>query len=65
MKVIIRETLKEIDKLMMAEKGYADGDILDILVTLVEAYEAQNYSLELLIQLKLSRFENGATKFKC
>ncbi|MCB1596002.1 MAG: transcriptional regulator [Gammaproteobacteria bacterium] len=52
-----RETLKEIDKLMMAEKDTPDGDMLDILVTLVEAYEAQNYSLELPDPIEAIRFE--------
>ena len=41
-----REALKEIETLMMAELNTPDGDKLDALVTLVEAYEAKNYPLE-------------------
>lgn len=34
-----RATLAEIEKLMAAEAGSPEGDKLDVLVTLVEAYE--------------------------
>jgi HTH-type transcriptional regulator/antitoxin HigA len=33
-------TLKEIERLMGAKPGSPEGDRLDVLVTLVEAYEA-------------------------
>ena len=36
-------TLKEIDGLMSAEAGSPEGDRLDVLVTLVEAYERAHY----------------------
>lgn len=39
--------LKEIETLMHAEAETPDGDRLDVLVTLAEAYEARHYSLEL------------------
>ncbi|MCX7360587.1 MAG: transcriptional regulator [Alphaproteobacteria bacterium] len=42
-----RRTLKEIEGLMMARRGTPEGDRLDILVTLVEAWEAKHYSLDL------------------
>ncbi len=42
-----RRTLKEIDGLMGAKRGTPDGDRLDILVTLVEAWEARHYMLDL------------------
>jgi len=42
-----REALREIDKLMTASPNTPEGDVLDVLVTLVEAYEVKNYSLEL------------------
>ena len=42
-----RETLSQIEGLMMAEVNTPEGDKLDILVTLVEAYEAKNYPLDL------------------
>jgi HTH-type transcriptional regulator/antitoxin HigA len=37
--------LKEIDRLWNAQAGTADGDRLDILVTLVEAYEEAHYPI--------------------
>lgn len=39
--------LKEIESLMMAELGTLDGDKLDVLVTLVEAYEHKHFPLDL------------------
>lgn len=39
------QTLKEIDELFRAEPGTAEGDRLDVLVTLVEAYEAKHYEI--------------------
>jgi HTH-type transcriptional regulator / antitoxin HigA len=38
-------TLVEIDQLMEAEFGSLDGDRLDVLVTLIEAYETKNHSI--------------------
>jgi HTH-type transcriptional regulator/antitoxin HigA len=42
-----RRTLKEIEGLMMAKRGTPEGDRLDVLVTLVEAWEAKHYALDL------------------
>ncbi len=42
-----RATLKEIEKLMSAQPGTPEGDLFDVLVTLVEAYESKNYPLDL------------------
>lgn len=39
--------LQEIDGLMSAELGTPDGDRLDVLATLVEAYEAKHFLMEL------------------
>ena len=39
-------TLKEIEGLMAAEAGSPEGDRLDVLVTLVEAYERQHYPMD-------------------
>jgi HTH-type transcriptional regulator / antitoxin HigA len=36
-------TLKAIERLMDAKRGTSEGDRLDILVTLVEAYEARHF----------------------
>ncbi|GLR25722.1 helix-turn-helix domain-containing protein [Limnobacter litoralis] len=39
-------TLKEIEGLMVAEAGSPEGDRLDVLVTLVEAYEREHYPMD-------------------
>jgi HTH-type transcriptional regulator/antitoxin HigA len=39
-------TLKEIEGLMSAEVGSPEGDRLDVLVTLVEAYEREHYPMD-------------------
>jgi HTH-type transcriptional regulator/antitoxin HigA len=40
-----RRSLKEIERLMEAKAGTPEGDRLDVLVTLVEAYEARRFPL--------------------
>ncbi|MCY3852042.1 MAG: transcriptional regulator [Gammaproteobacteria bacterium] len=40
-------TLKEIEDLMAARRNTPEGDRLDVLVTLVEAWETRHYSLDL------------------
>jgi HTH-type transcriptional regulator / antitoxin HigA len=42
-----RATLGEIESLMTAEPGTPEGERLDLLVTLVEAYERKHYPLDL------------------
>lgn len=42
-----RRTLKEIEGLMTARRSTPEGDRLDVLVTLVEAWEAKHYPLNL------------------
>jgi HTH-type transcriptional regulator/antitoxin HigA len=42
-----RHALKEIEGLMNAKRNTPDGDRLDVLVTLVEAWEAKHYPLDL------------------
>jgi HTH-type transcriptional regulator/antitoxin HigA len=42
-----RRVLKEIEGLMMAKHNTAEGDRLDVLVTLVEAWERKHYPLDL------------------
>ncbi|MBA3494724.1 MAG: transcriptional regulator [Gammaproteobacteria bacterium] len=42
-----RAALKEIESLMTAEADTPEGERLDILVTLVEAYEKKHFPLEL------------------
>ncbi len=41
------EALQEIEGLMEAKRNSPEGDRLDVLVTLVEAYEARHYPLDL------------------
>ena len=40
-----RQALAEIEGLVNAERGTPEGEKIDVLVTLVEAYEEKNYSL--------------------
>lgn len=42
-----RQALKEIDGLMLAKRNTPEGDRLDVLVALVEAWEAKHYALNL------------------
>lgn len=42
-----RAALKEIESLMMAKANTREGDRLDVLTTLVEAYERQNFPMDL------------------
>ena len=41
-----RATLKEIETLMAAERDTSEGERLDVLVTLVEAYESKRYPIK-------------------
>ena len=42
-----RRALKRIENLMTSKRGTPEGDCLDVLVTLVEAWEHQHYPLDL------------------
>src|ERR1700732_500116 len=42
-----KRVLKEIESLMMAKRNTPEGDRLDVLVTLVEAWETKHYPIEL------------------
>ncbi|MCU7918694.1 MAG: transcriptional regulator [Candidatus Thiodiazotropha sp. (ex Dulcina madagascariensis)] len=52
-----RAALKEIEALMMAEPDMPEGEKLDILVTLVEAYERKHYPLDLPDPVEAIKFE--------
>jgi HTH-type transcriptional regulator/antitoxin HigA len=41
------EALREIERLWGAEEGTPDGDRLDVLTTLVEAYEVSNFPMDM------------------
>lgn len=51
-----RAALKEIETLMAAERDTPEGERLDVLVTLVEAYESKHYALELPDPVEAIRF---------
>ena len=52
-----RAALKEIETLMMAEPDTPEGEKLDVLVTLVEAYEQKHYPLDLPDPVEAIMFE--------
>jgi HTH-type transcriptional regulator / antitoxin HigA len=59
-----RATLREIESLMGAEADSPEGERLDILVTLVEAYERQHFPLDLpdpVAAIKLVMEQRGLT----
>lgn len=49
--------LKEIESLMMAELDSPEGEKLDVLVTLVESYEAKHFPLDLPDPIEAIKFE--------
>ena len=51
-----RAALKEIEALMAAEADTPEGERLDVLVTLVEAYERKHYRLDLPDPVEAIRF---------
>jgi len=51
-----RMTLREIETLMSAESGSEAGDRLDVLVTLVEAYERKHFPMDLPDAVEAIRF---------
>lgn len=56
-----REALRRVESLMTAEFGTPEGDELDILATLVEAYEAKHYPLEAADPIEAIKFEMERT----
>jgi len=52
-----REALSEIESLMGAESGTPEGEKLDVLVTLVEAYEKKHYPLDFPDPVEAIKFE--------
>ena len=51
-----QRALKEIERLMTAKRNTPEGDRLDVLVTLVEAWEAKHYPLDLPDPLSAIRY---------
>ncbi|BCK04439.1 transcriptional regulator [Vibrio cholerae] len=52
-----RSALNDIENLMMAEPDTVEGEKLDILVTLVEAYEAKHFPMDLPDPVEAIKFE--------
>lgn len=52
-----RAALKEIETLMMAAPNTPEGEKLDVLATLVEAYESKHYPLDLPDPVEAIKFE--------
>jgi HTH-type transcriptional regulator/antitoxin HigA len=52
-----RATLKVVESLMGAKANTADGERLDVLVTLVEAYEKKHFSLDLPDPVEAIKFQ--------
>ena len=52
-----RAALKEVERLMRAEANTPDGEKLDVLVTLIEAYEAKHFAIGLPDPVEAIKFE--------
>ncbi|QJR80915.1 transcriptional regulator [Alteromonas pelagimontana] len=52
-----RAALNDIENLMMSEPDTVEGEKLDILVTLVEAYEAKHFPMDLPDPVEAIKFE--------
>ena len=52
-----RAALKEVETLMTAESGTPEGEKLDVLVTLIEAYERKHFPLDLPDPIEAIKFE--------
>ena len=52
-----REALKEVESLMTAEFDTPEGEKLDVLVTLIEAYERKHFPLDLPDPIEAIEFE--------
>lgn len=52
-----RSALKEVETLMMAESNTPEGEKLNVLVTLIEAYERKHFPLDLPDPVESIKFE--------
>ncbi|MBX9894468.1 MAG: transcriptional regulator [Nitrosomonas sp.] len=52
-----RAALKEVESLMSAETNTPEGEKLDVLVTLIEAYERKHFPLDLPDPIEAIKFE--------
>ena len=51
-----KAALRDIDRLWGAEEGTPEGDLLEVLVTLVEAYEERKYPIDFRDRIQAVRF---------
>ncbi len=52
-----RAALKDIESLMMAKADSSEGEKLDILTTLIEAYESRHYPIDMPDPIEAIKFE--------
>jgi HTH-type transcriptional regulator/antitoxin HigA len=52
-----RSALKEVEGLMMAGPDTPEGEKLDVMVTLIEAYEARHFPMDLPHPVEATKFE--------
>ncbi len=52
-----RAALKDIESLMMAKAGSPEGERLDVLSTLIEAYESKHYPIGMPDPIEAIKFE--------
>ena len=52
-----RAALQEVEQLMLAQPDTAEGEKLDVMVTLIEAYEAKHFSMDLPDPVEAIKFE--------
>lgn len=52
-----RAALQEVEQLMLAQSDTAEGEKLDVMVTLIEAYEAKHFPMDLPDPVEAIKFE--------
>ena len=52
-----RVALQEVEQLMLAQPDTAEGEKLDVMVTLIEAYEAKHFPMDLPDPVEAIKFE--------
>jgi HTH-type transcriptional regulator / antitoxin HigA len=57
-----RKALKEIKSLMSAQRGTPKGERLDVLATLVEAYERKHFPMDLPDPVEAIKFRMESTR---
>jgi len=52
-----RDALKDVESLMMAKSDSPEGEKLDVLTTLIEAYESKHYPIDMPDPIEAIKFE--------